>query len=82
MGGQRWLVGRVGARSQYLYLAAVAAGAFNVEWGQGSDLERAGELNERCRPPGPIGGWGAASFSRLFFKKIVANPRAAGVEYE
>lgn len=46
------LSAHVGTRSQELFLADLAAGAFNVEWGEPSDLERARELNERYRALG------------------------------
>lgn len=39
----------VGGCAQEIFLADLAAGAFNVEWGEGSDLERAKELNELYR---------------------------------
>lgn len=39
----------VGGRARDIFLADLAAGAFNVEWGEVSDLERAWELNERYR---------------------------------
>ncbi len=46
------LAAHVGGRAQELFLADLAAGAFNVEWGDASDLERARELNERYRDLG------------------------------
>jgi len=46
------LSAHVGMRSRELFLADLAAGAFNVEWGEPSDLERARELNERYRALG------------------------------
>jgi predicted nucleic acid-binding protein len=42
----------VGGRARELFLADLAAGAFHVEWGNPSDLERAYELNERYRALG------------------------------
>lgn len=39
----------VGARAMKAFLRDVAAGAFAVEWGDESDLDRANQLSERYR---------------------------------
>ncbi len=43
------LATHVGLRAQQAFLNDIAAGAFNVEWNEDSDLDRSAELNERYK---------------------------------